>query len=218
MVANKTIWFILLLTGAAGLAILWSTLPAQGGYAIDVDFHAYMARWASDGWTTFMKALDKVGSTAGLVALTLLIAAIMGWRLGLRQSVHLIGAMAAGYVLNTAIKAGVDRARPVQAWGIEVDGSSFPSGNAMLGLILFGLTGLFILSKRSVIGWQRGMIAALCGVIILLLGLSRLYFHVHYLSDIAAGYAGGLIIVAAVMLLFREGGHIPERKGRRRLS
>ncbi len=201
MVMNKIIWIILIAAGAAGLAMIWALLPEQGGFPFDDGFRDMMEGWAGESTTALMKGLNVIGSTAGIVALTLLFAAMIGWRLGLRQALMLVGAMAVGYGLNAIIKGNVDRVRPAEAWGIVVDGASFPSGNAMLGIILFGLTAAFVLSRSAMAGWSKGLVAAACVAMIALLGLGRLYFHVHYLSDIVAGYCAGLIVVAGTMLL-----------------
>ncbi|MDQ6418154.1 phosphatase PAP2 family protein [Paenibacillus sp. LHD-117] len=177
------------------------TLPEQGGYAMDRSFQTYMAGWRGESATAAMKALSGIGSTAGIIAITLAVAAIVGWRMGWRHAAILIGAMIAGYGLNAVLKAGIGRVRPSDAWGIAVDGASFPSANAMLGMILFGLLAMFAVARSGMRGWLKGTMAAICFLMILLLGLSRLYFHVHYLSDILAGYASGLAIVAGAMLL-----------------
>jgi undecaprenyl-diphosphatase len=217
MVMNKIIWIILLAAGVAGLAIIWLLLPELGGFPIDDGFRGYMEGWAGDSATALMKGLNVIGSTAGIVALTLLIAAGTAWRLGIRHAFYLILAMAGGYALNTAIKGSVDRARPSEAWGIAVDGASFPSGNAMVGMILFGLTAAFVIGRSAMAGWSKGIVATACFVMIALLGLGRLYFHVHYLSDILAGYCSGLIVLAAAMLLPAGDAGRAGRKGMRRL-
>lgn len=201
MVSNYKIWIILLAASAAGLAIIWAMLPEEGGLTVDDGFRGFMEGWAGAPATAVMKLLNGIGSTAGLIVLSILVAAMIGWRLGLRQALLLVGAMAAGYALNTLLKGIVDRVRPSEAWGIAVDGASFPSGNAMLGMILFGLTAVFVMNRSKSASWARAIVAVACVAMILLLGLSRLYFHVHYLSDIAAGYCAGLLVIAGTMLL-----------------
>lgn len=113
----------------------------------------------------------------------------------------LIGGVLIGYVLNTLLKSWIDRIRPEAAWGITADGASFPSGNAMLGFIMFGLIIVFIrreskLSKAVNVG--IGVLLALC---ILLMGLCRVYFHVHYVTDVLAGYGAGLVVLCVTILI-----------------
>lgn len=104
-------------------------------------------------------------------------------------------------MVNTLVKSGFDRARPAVAWGIEADGSSFPSGNAMLAIVMYSLAAVWIITDRRInraVKWISAIIAIL---LIILMGASRLYFSVHYATDIIGGYAAGFIIVCLVMAL-----------------
>ena len=69
---------------------------------------------------------------------------------------------------------------------------SFPSGHAMMSLITYGLLAyfLFVGLPRA---WLRVPVSAALILLILLIGFSRLYLGVHYVSDMLAGFAvGGL--------------------------
>ena len=46
------------------------------------------------------------------------------------------------------------------------------------------------LAWRFVHGWWRGVLIVGLVILVLLIGLSRLYLQVHYLSDVVAGYLG----------------------------
>ncbi|WP_435171424.1 phosphatase PAP2 family protein [Paenibacillus glycanilyticus] len=151
--------------------------------------------------TDVFKAMTTLGSTVGIIAITLLLAIWFAWKQGWKSAVLLIAGVAGAYVVNTLVKSGFDRARPAMAWGIEADGSSFPSGNAMLAIVMYSLAAAWVLADSGInrtVKWMTAMIAI---ALIILMGASRLYFSVHYATDIIGGYAAGFAIVCLVMAL-----------------
>lgn len=113
----------------------------------------------------------------------------------------IIGGVLGGYVLNTLLKNWNARIRPEEAWGVTADGASFPSGNAMLGIVIFGLILYAIWQGRGASRQLKAGMAILLAVLVVLMGLSRVYFHVHYITDVLAGYSAGLVVVSATILL-----------------
>ncbi|ACT01154.1 phosphatase PAP2 family protein [Paenibacillus sp. JDR-2] len=153
--------------------------------------------------TDLFKAMTALGSTVGIIAITLLLAVWFAWKQGWKSAVLLLAGVAGAYVVNTLAKSGFDRARPAMAWGIEADGSSFPSGNAMLAIVMYSLAAAWVIADSGItrtVKWITAMIAIL---LIILMGASRLYFSVHYATDIIGGYAAGFVIVCLVMALAR---------------
>jgi undecaprenyl-diphosphatase len=69
---------------------------------------------------------------------------------------------------------------------------SFPSGHATVSVAFYGLLFYFIIRNVKNIKHKFQLIAVSL-LFILLLGFSRLYLCVHYLSDVAAGYSLGLL-------------------------
>jgi len=81
-------------------------------------------------------------------------------------------------------------ARPLAALYFE-SGSSFPSGHATAAMALYGFL-LFTIWKHDNHCLKKGFIFFLI-ILIALVGMSRLYLGVHYLTDVLAGYTIGLI-------------------------
>lgn len=123
-----------------------------------------------------------------------------------------VAALVGGEALNFLLKSWFARPRPQFADPLAVAlYYSFPSGHAMMSLIAYGLLAYFLLIglRRA---WMR--VPAVAGLIVLigLIGFSRLYLGVHYVSDILAGFAvGGLwlsfCITAMNFLLDRRERH-----------
>jgi membrane protein DedA with SNARE-associated domain/membrane-associated phospholipid phosphatase len=104
---------------------------------------------------------------------------------------YLTAILGAGVLLLT-LKAVVHRIRPISnSPVISVSGWSFPSGHAMMSVVFYGM--ILYFAVRNISSWKLRVFAAATAVfIVFLLGLSRIYLQVHYISDVLAGYAGGL--------------------------
>jgi undecaprenyl-diphosphatase len=88
------------------------------------------------------------------------------------------------------IKAAVDRPRPPGPHEIAASGSSFPSGHAANSVIYVWLAVTVVLRLRR--GMARAALVVVAGIALTaLIGLSRVYLNVHYLSDVSAGWALG---------------------------
>ncbi len=102
-------------------------------------------------------------------------------------------------LLNLILKNVFLRPRPdFPGAYLQDTGFSFPSGHAMISIVFYGAVAylLFIALKS----WRYKVLSVLVMVIIAaMVGFSRLYLGVHYLSDILGGWsAGGLWLVVCV--------------------
>lgn len=100
--------------------------------------------------------------------------------------------------LNYWLKELFQRARPI-LWErvVDVTHYSFPSGHAMVSLVVYGMIG-YLLAKHL----QKWKTLILFSTIFLItaIGLSRLYLGVHWPTDVIAGYAAGLVWLIACIL------------------
>jgi membrane-associated phospholipid phosphatase len=75
---------------------------------------------------------------------------------------------------------------------------SFPSGHAMESLVAYAMLAYFaVLALRT---WEA-RVGVVCGaaLLVVLIGFSRMYLGVHYLSDVLAGYAAGTVWLSALI-------------------
>ena len=102
--------------------------------------------------------------------------------------------------LNYWLKELFARDRPA-LWDrvVDVRYYSFPSGHAMVSVVMYGLIG-YLLAKTFP-RW-RVLIFILTVSLVVAIGFSRLYLGVHWPTDIAAGYAAGLVwLIACIYTL-----------------
>jgi undecaprenyl-diphosphatase len=101
------------------------------------------------------------------------------------------------------IKILINRGRPIAdiAYYLETSGS-FPSGHSAISMAFFGFITYYLI--HHITGRNKKFIITLLGtLLILLVGFSRLYLGVHFLSDVLGGFImGGLWLVVGIT--FRE--------------
>lgn len=97
------------------------------------------------------------------------------------------------------LKNVLGRARPEGAIYLETT-PSFPSWHATIAVALYGFL-LYTTWKQDKHPLRDPLIYFLA-ILIILIGASRLYLGVHYLSDVLAGYAIGLLCLLSSLFLF----------------
>ena len=151
-----------------------------------------------------LRWITELGST-GAVTVVALIAIVLGVLIG--PWLHgLIGAVTIGLASlgNQWIKVFIARNRPDLLEPVLVErGFSFPSGHALLSMVAYGVLGVLVMRSRLPLGVRRG-IAIVLGVVILLVGLSRVWLGVHYPTDVLAGWTAGAVIVLVYARLTRS--------------
>ena len=132
----------------------------------------------------------------GLVLVLVLVTVYLGLRQAWLYLTVWLGGVVGGLGLNVVLKEIFERPRPVfETLLVEEAHYAFPSGHAMNSLITYGLLAYFIiLNIENRIA--RIFIAFAAVLLIVLIGISRLYLGVHYLSDVIGGYAAGLVWLA----------------------
>lgn len=109
-------------------------------------------------------------------------------------------ALAAGGAigLNLLLKKLFARDRPL-LWErvVDVRFYSFPSGHAMISMVIYGLLGYFLGTRFPK---QRWLIYSVTVGLIAVIGLSRLYLGVHWPTDVIAGYTAGLVWLITCIL------------------
>lgn len=192
---------------AAAFAGVWSYV-----YSAAPDGGLTQADKAAADWTAallagpdaFWETVTTFGDTMPIIAAALVLMLAAAFIAGWRQAIWIPIAAAAAYGLNSAVKAAAGRPRPEAAWGIEAAGFSFPSANAMMIFTILLMFAVMISRSRRMPGWAAALVWIAAIAVSIAMGLSRLYFAVHYGTDIAAGFAlGGAVVFAAAALSVR---------------
>jgi membrane protein DedA with SNARE-associated domain/membrane-associated phospholipid phosphatase len=161
--------------------------------------------------TSVAKVVTFLGSGGFVWALALVGAALLAWRRRWAEFWVLLAGMAITQVGIVELKDAVDRPRPADPL-VASSGSSFPSGHAAHSVIYLWLAVTIVLRLRP--GMARATAVVVAGVALTaLVGLSRVYLNVHYLSDVSGGWALGAAafsLCAAVGLVISQVRQNPE--------
>ncbi|MEO7982500.1 MAG: phosphatase PAP2 family protein [Bacteroidota bacterium] len=95
------------------------------------------------------------------------------------------------------------RKRPLAPLLKAVKGLSFPSGHAIMAVTFYGLM-IYILFQAPGHNAVKYCLAGLIIILILLIGFSRIYLRVHYMSDVISGYVIGLLWLYISLTVLNE--------------
>jgi undecaprenyl-diphosphatase len=194
---------LLLGFGAAGLAFylfadLANEVMDQETQALDLSVLHGLRQFASPTLDMLARALSVMGSEV-VLGLLILLTGVFLYRRRWGAAASLLITTVGAQLLNNLLKAGFERPRPTPLDGfIAAQAYSFPSGHAMVSTAFY----LFLayLAWRTVRGWQRPVWIAATLLLVLGIGLSRLYLGVHYLTDVIGGYIAGFLWADTVIL------------------
>jgi membrane protein DedA with SNARE-associated domain/membrane-associated phospholipid phosphatase len=165
----------------------------------------------SGALTDVAKAISWLGAGGVVAALAAICAALLAWRRRWTEFCVLVAGMAIIQIGIDLLEGVVDRPRPSGGL-VETTGSSYPSAPAAHSVFYLWLAVTIVLRLRP--GMARGAAVVTAGfVLTALIGLSRVYLGVHYLSDVSGGWALGALaftLPAAVGLVVSQVRQNPE--------
>lgn len=149
---------------------------------------SYVQGFESETLTNIMKFFSFIGDIVPVIVITLLSALFLYRVLHHRRELFLlIITMIGSTLLNVLLKYFFQRARPDINQIVFEEGFSFPSGHSMAAFSLYGIL-TFLLWRHIDTRIGRGTLLSVNSLMILLIGLSRIYLGVHYPSDVIGAY------------------------------
>lgn len=147
---------------------------------------------------TFLKSFSWFGNTSTVVVLTIIIAV---WRLVIRNwqgAVLVVVSVAGATGINQLLKRAFERPRPEMV--DQLQSFTFPSGHSMMSvgyLLVLGYLVAQSLAKRS----TKRVVYGLVLLLIACIGLSRIAYGHHYVTDILAGWSlAGAWVIGCIIL------------------
>lgn len=158
---------------------------------------AFDRRWAlaihradTDALDAIMIGFTRLGSSLGLYG-SIVVVSLLAWR---RRLWPIIVVLFANALLSLGVNVGLKhlfiRDRPTLFDEItRPETYSFPSGHAMSAMMVFGALAAVLIALYPRRRWR---IVAAATVVIVGIGLSRIYLGVHWPLDVLSGYASGV--------------------------
>lgn len=147
------------------------------------------------GWLDdFAEAFTYLGSTYVLLPLIVITASVLAFKGHWSEFLVLTLASIPLFVGVDLIKDAVGRPRPETAL-LDVPGKSFPSGHAAHSIFYVWLSVTIAIRLRPDMTRKAALVTS--GIALAaLVGLSRVYLNVHYMSDVFGGWALGAFCYA----------------------
>ena len=182
--------------------VLLARAYVDGGLVVSFDDN--VSRWVADNLPGSIEWIARVvtwlGGVIGASVVTV-VAVVVLWRASRRaDAVFLAAAFVGINVLVAVLKAVYERARPDLGTVPLPHSYSFPSGHAATAVVLYGALGVLLAERASsrlrAVGWLAG-----AAVLALAIGTSRVLLNVHFVSDVAAGFAVGLAWLCCCLIV-----------------
>jgi membrane-associated phospholipid phosphatase len=164
----------------------------------------FIAPFISELRTDTMELFTFMGTHTFLIPMNLL---LIGYFLFIKRhrwySITIPVVSIGGVSLMFILKNIFGRPRPDNPLLRTVSGLSFPSGHALVSMAFYGLLIYLVWHNVANKVWKWVLIVLLI-MLILIIGMSRIYLRVHYASDVAAGLALGLIWLVLSIYVVRR--------------
>lgn len=176
------------------LSIIFSTLFVLLAILVKFDLlttfdtfvYEMIIQFQSDRLTFFFRQITRFGNGEIVIAIALLFLLIRK-KLAIFCLINII----CNHLLNNGLKFLMMRVRPNILRLIEIGGYSFPSGHAMISMAFYGLL-IYFVHRLKYFKNIKILLYCVFVLIILLVGISRIYLGVHYASDVIGGYLASL--------------------------
>ena len=201
----------------AGLLMLIATAWALVAVASDVEARSDLvnvdlpvARWFAehrvDWLTDLMHWVSDLGSMVVLIPVLVVAAGAWlvrtrRWGVALFLGVAIVGAV----VATDTLKELIERPRPPAGLAAATgSGFAFPSGHVVQATVVFGALAYL---QGSVLRWWSARVAVWTAAVLLSLvvGFTRTYLGVHWLSDVIGAYALSAVWLTVVITGFGTG-------------
>ena len=185
---NRIRWIILGLCLILFITIMIFVVIKNDLY-IDEYGYSLISKLKNENMTNIIKIITNIGGTIIIAVVTILSLFIFRKK---KIDICIILNLLGIFILNNLlIKNIIVRNRPTGINIIEENGYSFPSGHTAISTVVYGYLIYLIYNYVSNKKLKYVLISTL-SIIILVVGLTRIYLGVHYTSDVLGGYLLGI--------------------------
>ena len=154
----------------------------------------------SDFMTNVMKGITFLGSVKFIIIINVLLFIYSMVKKKYNLLLITISSITSP-IVNNILKVIFKRPRPIIINMIEERSYSFPSGHSMISILFYGSI-IYLLNKYKIKHCK--LISIILSILILLIGISRIYLGVHYPSDVLGGYLTAGICLTIITLIYKK--------------
>lgn len=190
-------WIICILSLTIFL-ILGYLVKTKNDIIFDSVVYNFISKFINNNLTHIIKFITFLGSATFVISLTVLaLLFLKNKKIGIFMALDLIVITIFQYILKPIF----GRIRPVDINLIEETSYSFPSGHSLTAMAFYGF--IIYLIYKSNLKYKKVYIILL-SVLILLIGLSRVYLGVHFITDVLGGFTFSLFYLIILIELSKK--------------
>ena len=152
--------------------------------------------------TKIMKIITSLSNTGVIILIATFITLAL-YQKNKKVALTIPTNLALAAILNQILKFIFHRPRPTGYRLLEIGGYSFPSGHAMASMAFYGFL-IYLVHKFIKNNTIKKLIIILNILIIILIGISRIYLGVHYCSDVLVGYSISIIYLMLYIKVLKK--------------
>ncbi len=194
--------FVIFVVGTNLFVELTEEVTGNSIESFDQTVTNYVTSFRTPGLNSFFIFITDLGDVYAYLVAMILVTIFLFIKLRSWKFIfQLLGVLVLSALSNIALKKVFNRARPDQEHLVVIESLSYPSGHAMSAMAFYGFL-IYLLYQVKMTKWVRFSLTLVFSLLILAIGISRIYLGVHFPSDVAGGFIAGLIWVAFCIVLF----------------
>lgn len=152
----------------------------------------YLHKNPNPSFFSMMQFISFIGSEKFLFPAMGLLILYMLYRKRYNTSIQLFANTLGSFLANHLLKQIFQRTRPLEFMQVNQGGLSYPSGHSMVTVSMY-LAIAYLLTRNQTNKKRKSLVYGLMIIVILTMGLSRMYLGVHWPTDIIGGYIAGYL-------------------------
>ena len=184
---NKYLIWIILVLGLLLFFYLVRLINANTISVLDNYIYNLIKGFISPKMTPIVKFITEFGNYTVMIPVIILFY-LFNKDKSFNRSFNLVAIFTSNFIVKNIIR----RDRPIDINLIIENGFSFPSGHSMVSFAFYGFIIYYVYcSHLSKLG--KTIIISILTLLVLMIGLSRIYLGVHYASDVIGGFVLALV-------------------------
>lgn len=152
--------------------------------------------------TSLFKTITSTGNFLFIFIMTITIMFVLLFIKKRKDSLFFGFGIVGIWLFNEVLKLIFKRPRPSGLHLVTAHGYSFPSGHSMI-FMGFSLFVIYYLIRNLKSTWKRSVLSLILIIYSIMVGLSRVYLGVHYLSDVLAGWIAAVLWALTWIIIYR---------------
>lgn len=166
---------------------------------LDTLTHTYLINIRNNSLTNILLIITNIANAYTLIVLSFLLIIILKNK---KTSLYISMNLVCAFITSQIAKLIFTRERPLGINLIEESGFSYPSGHSMVSMAYYGFIA-YLIYKNYNHKSNKIILISLLILTIILIGFSRIYLGVHYLSDVIGGFLLAIVYLTIFIKIIK---------------